>query len=91
MKREKSKYKTVNLHGTTVADKVITVMANVMNIDKKRIKQTSKIADLPADSLDQVEIVMELEKKFNICIADDKVEELTTVRKIINHVTKAIK
>lgn len=89
MKRKK--YKTVNLHGTTVADKVITVMANVMNIDKKQIKQNSKIEDLPADSLDQVEIVMELEKKFNICIPDDKVEELNTVRKVINHVTKAIK
>jgi acyl carrier protein len=88
---KKKNYKTVNLHGTTVADKVITVMANVMNIDKKRIKQTSKIADLPADSLDLVEIVMKLEQKFNIAIADDKVEEMDSVRKVINYVTKAIK
>jgi acyl carrier protein len=34
---------------------------------------------------------MELEKKFSIAIPDDRVEELTSVRKIINHVTKAIK
>jgi acyl carrier protein len=90
-KKQKSKHVTVYLHGTTVADKVITVIASALKIKKSEIKQTTKIENLPADSLDQVEIVMELEKKFNICIADDKVEELTTVRKIINHVTKAIK
>lgn len=85
------KYKTVNLHGEATADKVIATMANVLNIDKKRIKQNTKIADLPADSLDLVEIVMKLEQKFDICIPDDKVEELTSVRKVINHVNKAIK
>lgn len=40
--------------------------------------------DLGADSLDGVEIIMELEKEFNIQIEDDDAEQIYTVGEMID-------
>ena len=37
------------------------------------------ISDLNGDALDVIELVMELEEKFNITISDDEAEHLRTV------------
>ena len=50
----------------------ITMKSNFMN-------------DLGADSLDTVELVMELEDEFGIEIPDDKVEKMFTVADIYNY------
>ena len=42
--------------------------------------------DLGADSLDTVELIMELEKEFNITIPDDQAEKITTVGDAISYV-----
>ena len=42
-----------------------------------------------ADSLDTVELVMELEEEFDINIADDAAEKIQTVGEAINHIEKA--
>jgi len=47
--------------------------------------------DLGADSLDHTEIVMEIEKEFNIRITDDKAEELRTVNKIADYLANTHK
>ena len=46
--------------------------------------------DLGADSLDTVEMIMEFETKFDIKIADDQAEKITTVGEAIAHIEKAI-
>ena len=38
------------------------------------------------DSLDTVELIMELEKEFNITIPDDQAEKITTVGDAISYV-----
>ena len=42
--------------------------------------------DLGADSLDVVELVMELEDNFGIQISDDDVEEIRTVEDIVKYI-----
>ena len=42
--------------------------------------------DLGADSLDTVELIMELEKEFNITIPDDQAEKIVTVGDAISYV-----
>ena len=42
--------------------------------------------DLGADSLDTVELIMELEKEFNITIPDDQAEKIATVGDAIAYV-----
>ena len=49
---------------------------------------THLIDDLGADSLDVVEVVMQIEEEFDIEISDEEVEKLTTVQEIIDYVEK---
>ncbi len=52
--------------------------------------ETSFIDDLGADSLDSIELVMELEEKFGIEIPDEDAEKLHTVNDAVNYVRKKI-
>lgn len=46
----------------------------------------SFVDDLGADSLDMVELVMELEEEFDIEIPDDEAEKITTVQQAIDYI-----
>jgi acyl carrier protein len=48
--------------------------------------ESSIIEDLKADSLDVVELVMELEDEFDITIPDDDYEKLRTVGDAIRYI-----
>lgn len=50
--------------------------------------ETSFIEDLRADSLDTMEVVMALEEKFHITIADDAIKGLITVQDVVNYIKK---
>lgn len=54
-----------------------TILAGVLMTDKKNIRREKTLVDdLGADSIDFVEIVLELEKAFGITIKDDEAEHL---------------
>lgn len=46
--------------------------------------------DLGADSLDIVEIVMELEEQFSIGINDDDVMDFKTVKDVIDYIVREV-
>lgn len=61
----------------TIVRKVRTILADVLMTDKKNIRREKTLVDdLGADSIDFVEIVLELEKAFDITIRDDESEQL---------------
>lgn len=61
----------------TIVSKVQTILADVLMTDKRNIRRENTLVDdLGADSIDFVEIVMELEKAFGITIKDDEAEHL---------------
>jgi acyl carrier protein len=61
----------------TLERKVRTILADVLMTDKKNIRRENTLVDdLGADSIDFVEIVLELEKTFGITIKDDEAEQL---------------
>lgn len=61
----------------TIVSKVRTILADVLMTDKKNIRREKTLVDdLGADSIDFVEIVMELEKAFGITIKDDEAEHM---------------
>lgn len=65
------------LSQTTIVGKVRTILADVLMTDKKNIRRDKTLVDdLGADSIDFVEVVMELEKTFDITIRDDEAEQL---------------
>ena len=51
--------------------------------------ETSFVNDLGADSLDTVELVMELEEEFDINIPDDAAEKIQTVGQAIEFIEQA--
>jgi len=70
-----------------VADRVIAIVAEQMNVDKEQITpETSFVNDLGADSLDTVELVMEFEDEFDINIPDEKAEKIQTVGEAIKYI-----
>ena len=61
----------------TIESKVRGILAETLMTDKKNIRREKALVDdLGADSIDFVEIVMELEKAFGITIKDDEAEQL---------------
>ncbi len=72
---------------SSVEEKVVNIVAEQLGVDKEKIKRESNfVNDLGADSLDTVELVMELEEEFDISIPDDAAEKIQTVGEAINHI-----
>lgn len=64
----------------TVEAKVIKIVAEKLNVEEKNISAASRFQeDLGADSLDIVELLMEIEEEFGVSISDEESEKLKTV------------
>jgi acyl carrier protein len=69
----------------------VDIVAEQLGVSKDQItRETSFVNDLGADSLDQVELVMELEEEFDINIPDDAAEKIQTVGQAIDHIQSAV-
>ena len=65
---------------STVVERVTKVVVDRLGVDESEIKlEASFRDDLGADSLDVVELVMELEDEFDLEISDDDAEKIATV------------
>jgi acyl carrier protein len=73
-----------------IEGKVIDIVAEQMSVEKADItRETSFVNDLNADSLDTVELVMELEDEFETSIPDEDAEKIQTVGQAIEFIMKA--
>ena len=73
----------------SVAERVSDIVAEQLGVDKEKINaDTHFVNDLGADSLDIVELVMELEEEFDISIPDDASEKIQTVGEAIDYIEK---
>jgi acyl carrier protein len=73
-----------------VQERVIDIVAEQLGVDKEKVTpDTSFVNDLGADSLDTVELVMELEEEFDINIPDEEAEKIQTVGQAIEFILKA--
>ena len=50
---------------------------------------SSFVDDLGADSLDTVELVMALEEEFDLEIADEEAEKISTVQEAVNYINSS--
>jgi len=60
-----------------IVAKVCGIVANQMGVEASKVSEHTSMADLGADELDLVELVMELEDEFKITISDDAITKLT--------------
>ena len=77
--------------GTNVKDRVIEIVCEQMGQSKDKVSlETSFINDLGADSLDTVELVMELEDEFDLSIPDESAEKIKTVGDAVMYIEEAV-
>ncbi len=70
-----------------VRAEVVDIISNRLGVGKEQITDATTFQeDLGADSLDVVELVMELEEKFKIQIPDEEAEKIKTVGAAVDYV-----
>lgn len=70
-----------------IQNRVKAIIVDKLGVDESEVTPTATFTnDLGADSLDTVELIMELEKEFNITIPDDQAEKITTVGDAVAYV-----
>ena len=68
-------------------DKVKEVIIDKLGVEEDKIvPEASFVDDLGADSLDTVELIMQLEEEFSIEIPDDDAEKMTTVKSAVDYI-----
>ncbi len=74
-----------------VIEKIKLVIAEQAKMKPKEITEKAKFTeDLGLDSLDMVELIIELEDGLGIEIPDEDAEKLTTVGEAISYVEKCL-
>jgi acyl carrier protein len=70
-----------------ISTKVIAIVVDKLGVEESQVTPEANFtSDLGADSLDTVELIMELEKEFNISIPDDQAEKIATVGDAIAYI-----
>lgn len=71
-----------------IESKVKTIVAKQLGVDEAELSlETSFTNDLNADSLDTVELVMELEDQFDVSIPDEEAEKIQTVGQAVSYIS----
>ena len=73
-----------------VANKVKEIIVDKLGVEASEVTEAASFNnDLGADSLDTVELIMEFEREFDIQIAEEDAEKITTVGEAIAHIEAA--
>lgn len=74
-----------------VLERVTKIVVDRLGVDESEVTlEASFKDDLGADSLDVVELVMELEDEFDMEISDDDAEKIATVGDAVNYIKASV-
>ena len=72
--------------------RVKAIIVDKLGVDEAEGSSNARFTnDLGADSLDTVELIMELEKEFGMSIPDDQAENISTVQDAVDYITNNAK
>lgn len=70
----------------TLEEKVIGIIIEQLDVTREEcLTEASFIDDLGADSLDLVELIMEMEEIFDVQIADNELEKIRTIGDVLDY------
>ena len=73
-----------------IESKVKEIIVDKLGVDAAEVKDEASFTnDLGADSLDTVELIMELEKQFDVTIPDTDAEKIQTVGDAVAYIENA--
>ena len=68
-------------------DRVRGILVEQLGVDQDQVVETASFqGDLDADSLDLVELIMELEDQFDMKISDEDAQKIETVGQAVDYV-----
>ena len=69
-------------------DRVRGILVEQLGVDEDQVVESASFqGDLDADSLDLVELIMELEDQFDMKISDEDAQKIETVGQAVDYVT----
>lgn len=75
-----------------IAAKVVAIVIDKLGVEESQVTpEASFTGDLGADSLDTIELIMEIEKEFGISIPDDQAEKIGTVGDAVSYIEEHAK
>lgn len=76
----------------SVESKIKEIIEKKLGVNSKHYSGNSNFReDLGCDSLDLIDIIMEVEREFNIAIPDNDIDQVSTVKGLINYVKGRLK
>jgi len=72
---------------SSTLDKIKEIVMDKLGVEENQITlEANFMDDLGADSLDTVELIMQLEEEFGLEIPDEDAETITTVGAAVNYI-----
>jgi acyl carrier protein len=72
-----------------IFEKIRSIVVNRLGVDPRKVTPgTALIDDLEADSLEQIELIMELEDVFDVMISDRVAETIVTIQDAVSYVER---
>ena len=74
---------------SSIESKVKAIIVDKLGVEESQVTlDASFTADLNADSLDTVELIMEFEKEFGVSIPDEDTSKINTVKDVVDYIEK---
>jgi len=79
----------ISMEREEILEKIREITVDRLGVEESEVTpEASFREDLEADSLDLVELIMELEEQFGMEIPDEEAEKITTVEQAVEYVVE---
>jgi acyl carrier protein len=77
----------VTVNREEALERVRSILVEQLGVDEEQVTEEASFqGDLDADSLDLVELIMELEDQFGLKISDEDAQKIATVGEAVDYV-----
>lgn len=71
-----------------IRERIISTICDNLGVKREAVRLDGPFHDIVVDSLDVVELVMELEEEFDIALPDAEAEQLKTIGDVIEYIVR---